>query len=363
MAFGDEPTPTKDNRAARVASVWTGTVAWWRRVGSMGMLQGLAAHAVLVPALLVGLWAGKSLLGQKQATAASDAHPRWSASADLLSESASAQGVGGQEGEVLVCAVVPHTIIPRRYRIDPITYTVQSDDNVSNIAERFGVSMETVMWANDGLEDNPDFLADGDVLTILPVSGVYHAVVKGDTLESIAQAYKAGVADITAYEGNYMQEPYAITVGRKLIVPGGRKPYKPKSVVAWSGAIPAGAKRGSGVFGWPMSGRISQGFNEYHSAVDIAALQGTTIKAADSGYVALVARNDLSYGLHVLIDHGNGYQTLYAHFSAVYVKEGQSVSKGQTLGACGSTGKSTGPHLHFELKLNGARRNPFLYLK
>jgi murein DD-endopeptidase MepM/ murein hydrolase activator NlpD len=272
-------------------------------------------------------------------------------------------GTGGETADVLLSAVVPHTTIPRRYRIDPITYTVQTGDNVSSIAEQFGVSVETVLWNNGNLEDNPDYLGLGDVLTILPVSGVYHTVADGDTLESIAEQYKAKVEDIIEHEGNYLTEPFTITVGQKLIVPGGSKPYKVRHVVAWSGDIPAGAERGTGIFGWPMSGYITQRYHEYHPAVDIAAPEGTPIKAADSGYVAVVGRSDYGYGRYVLIDHGNGYQTLYGHFSVIFVKIGQSVGKGQTIGLCGSTGKSTGPHVHFEIKLNGVRRNPMIYLK
>jgi murein DD-endopeptidase MepM/ murein hydrolase activator NlpD len=272
-------------------------------------------------------------------------------------------GTGGEEEDLLFQAVVPHTTVPRRYRIDPITYTVQAGDNVSSIADQFGVSVDTVLWNNGNLEDNPDYLSLGDVLTILPVSGVYHTVVKGDTLESIAKKYKVEVPAITSYEGNYMSEPYAITVGQKLIVPGGYRPYLTRHVVAWSGTVPSNAKRGTGTFGWPVGGYITQRYSEAHPAADIGVVVGTPVKAADSGYIAVVGRSDTGYGRHVLIDHGNGFQTLYAHLSVIYVEVGQSVAKGQAIGASGNTGKSTGPHLHFEIKLNGVRRNPFIYLK
>ncbi len=273
------------------------------------------------------------------------------------------QGVGGGEPDYLMAAVVPRTTVPRRYRIDPITYTVQPGDNPWNIAQSFGVSEATILWANGDLEDNPDFLAIGDELVILPVSGVYHTVVKADTVESIAKFYGVQVEDITSYEGNYLSESYTISVGQKLIVPGGRKPYRATNVRAWTGDVPKDAKKGTGVFGYPMSGFISQRYSEFHQAVDIAAPQGTRVQASDSGYVAVVGRVDTGYGLYVIIDHGNGLQTLYAHFSATLVSVGQSVSKGQTLGLCGSTGKSTGPHVHFEVRQNGVRRNPMLYLK
>ena len=285
------------------------------------------------------------------------------AASPLLEVAATPGGTGGEEADVLISAVVPHTTIPRRYRIDPVTYTVQAGDNVSTIADQFRVSVETVLWNNGNLEDNPDYLSVGDVLTILPVSGVYHTVVKGDTLESIATKYKVQAAVITAYEGNYMVEPYTLTIGQKLIVPGGQKPYQVRHVVAWSGTVPKDAKRGTGVFGWPVGGYITQRYSEAHPAVDVGVVVGTPVKASDSGYIAVVGRSDTGYGRYVLIDHANGFQTIYAHLSIIYVEVGQSVAKGKAIGLSGNTGKSTGPHLHFEIKLNGVRRNPFIYLK
>jgi murein DD-endopeptidase MepM/ murein hydrolase activator NlpD len=112
-----------------------------------------------------------------------------------------------------------------------------------------------------------------------------------------------------------------------------------------------------------MSGYITDRYREFHRAVDIAAPKGTPVKAADSGYVAVVGRSDYGYGRYVVIDHGNGFQTWYAHFSVIVVQVGQSVGKGQVIGLCGSTGKSTGPHVHFEIRLNGVKRNPMIYLK
>lgn len=345
-------------------SVRRGVMAALSRARQVESLQRFVLHCAFVPAVLAGLLLARSVTRPVQAgdslMASATSLPSVQAEANDLS---SQYGIGGDLPDVLLAAVVPHTTIPRRYRIDPITYTVGAGDSVSSIADKYDVSMETILWANGSLEDNPDFLADGDVLTILPVSGVYHTVVKGDTLESIATQYKAQVEDITSYEGNYLQEPYTITVGQKLIVPGGTKPYQVRHVVEWSGTVPEGAKRGTGEFGYPISGYISQRYSEYHRAMDIAAPKGRPVKASDSGYVALVGRNDKSYGNYVILDHGNGFQTLYGHFDIVYVKVGQSVGKGQTLGLCGSTGKSTGPHVHFEIILNGVKRNPALYLK
>ena len=361
MAADDRPVGGYGLDAAPPGERWAKLTSAWSSIRDSSLLPRFAVHSCFLFVVLAGLLAGRTLTREENLSPGAVDVREPNESAVYANDPHG--GVGGESADILLCAVVPHTTIPRRYRIDPITYTVQPGDNASIIADRFGVSIETILWNNGNLEDNPDYLDLGDVLTILPVSGVYHTVAEGDTLESIAEQYKAGIDDITNYEGNYLQEPYDITVGQKLIVPGGRKPYKVRHVVAWDGPIPEGAKRGTGIFGWPMSGWISQRYHEYHPAVDIAGPSGTPIKAADSGYVAVVGRSDTGYGRYVLVDHGNGFQTLYAHFSVIFVEVGQSVGKGQTIGLCGSTGKSTGPHVHFEVKLNGVRRNPLLYLK
>ncbi|MGC8787911.1 MAG: peptidoglycan DD-metalloendopeptidase family protein [Anaerolineae bacterium] len=371
MTADGDPVSSSSENGVSPHITWIELRTLWERLWQAGLPSRFVLHGCFLAMLLAGIWLSKAVIFPQHlfslpTLAAQMAVEGKSVSFGVVYASlgvVSPGGIGGEEADVLVSAVVPHTTIPRRYRIDPITYTVEPGDNVSIIAEKFGVSVETILWANGNLEDNPDYLQVGDKLIILPVSGVYHTVAKGDTLESIAQKYKVRVEDITSYEGNYMQEPYTITVGQKLIVPGGRKPYQVRHVVAWSGSVPQGAKRGTGVFGWPVSGYITQRYSEVHPAVDIGVPEGTPVKAADSGYVAVVGRSDTGYGRYVLIDHGNGFQTVYAHLSVIYVEVGQSVGKGQTIGLSGNTGKSTGPHLHFEIKLNGVRRNPFIYLK
>ena len=360
MEMDDSKPGGPEPHLVQVGHAWHKMKRVWSSLRSMHDLPRWTFHCCFLFVVLGGVFLGKTVLCDQIPCPVIMPTPSALEEAPCFNGEG---GTGGENADVLLCAVVPHTTIPRRYRIDAITYTVQPGDNVSSIADQFEVSVETILWNNGNLEDNPDYLDLGDVLTILPVSGVYHTVVEDDTLESIAEQYKANVEDIIKYEGNYLEAPFDIAVGQKLIVPGGQKPYRVRHVVAWDGPIPEGAERGTGVFGWPMSGYISQGYHEYHPAVDIAAPQGTPIKAADSGYVAVVGRSDTGYGRYVLIDHGNGFQTLYAHFSVIYVEVGQSVGKGQAIGLCGSTGKSTGPHVHFEVKLNGVRRNPLLYLK
>jgi murein DD-endopeptidase MepM/ murein hydrolase activator NlpD len=361
MAAYDEASAHSQQHTVSPGQAWAQLSEAYRHVRDNGWLARLTMHTAFLLVVFAGLLLCKALVSHQGPVPVIAAAPQAQVTAAQPDERCG--GTGGETADILLSAVVPHTTIPRRYRVEPITYTVEPGDNVSTISEQFGVSVETLLWNNGNLEDNPDYLSLGDVLTILPVSGVYHTVADGDTLESIAEQYKASVEAIIAWEGNYLTEPYTITAGQKLIVPGGRKPYKVRHVVAWSGDIPVGASRGTGMFGWPMSGYITQRYHEYHPAVDIAAPEGTPIKAADSGYVAVVGRSDTGYGRYVLIDHGNGFQTLYGHFSVMFVEVGQSVGKGQTIGLCGSTGKSTGPHVHFEIKLNGVRRNPLIYLK
>jgi len=262
----------------------------------------------------------------------------------------------------LIRNAVPHTIIPHRPRLDVITYTVQAGDTLLDIGEKFGLEADTIIWASGRVEDHPDLLQVGQVLTILPVDGVYHTVQKNDTLEGIAKKYKVDVEAITQCEYNDLEQPYELTSGQKLIVPGGEKPYVPRVVHAYTGEVPAGAAKGTGIFGWPVSGQITQKFWVHHKAIDIGAPTGRPVVAADSGYVATVGWSDVGYGNYIVIDHGNGFQTLYAHLSAVLVEVGQSVGKGARIGSVGVTGRSTGPHLHFEVRYKGVQRNPFGYL-
>ncbi len=274
--------------------------------------------------------------------------------------------LSGEPGDLdrgfLTKAVVPHTTILERPRKDIIVYRAQAGDTIYGIGQKFGISGETVMWANPPLEDNPDMLRVGQEVVILPVSGVYHTVERGETLESIAAKYGVNSSVITDYELNGLEEAYELKAGQKLIVPGGAKPYIPRVVHAWSGTVPDEAERGTGSFGWPVSGLITQGYWGRHRAIDIGAPKGTPVYAADSGYVAIVGFSDVGYGRMVLIDHGNDFQTLYAHLSAYYVEVGQSVKKGQKIGAVGATGYASGPHLHLEIRYNGVQRNPLGFL-
>ncbi|HEY67251.1 MAG TPA: peptidoglycan DD-metalloendopeptidase family protein [Thermoflexia bacterium] len=256
----------------------------------------------------------------------------------------------------------PHTIIPERPRLDVITYTVQAGDTVQAIANLFGLQPTTIMWANPAIEDAPDLLRIGQEVIILPIDGVYHTVAEGETLETIAEKYKVEPEAIATCEYNHLEPPdYSIEEGMRLIVPGGEKPYVPKVVTAYTGPVPEGA-RGTGRFQWPVLGVITQGYWYGHRAIDIGAPTGSAVLAADGGFVSFAGWTDVGYGYLIVIDHANGFATYYAHLSNVYVFEGQAVKRGQVIGAVGSTGWSTGPHLHFEVRYYGTQQNPRAYL-
>jgi len=267
---------------------------------------------------------------------------------------------------LLFQAPVPHTIIPERERVGIITYTVQANDTLWGISEAFGLQVETVAWANPAVEADPDLLSVGQLLNILPVDGIWYTIKSGDTVEKLAKTYKTTVEKITGLELNGLAPPYALTAGQKVILVDGTKPApKPRTpyyVLQIVGTPPKGAPVGSGRFMWPVRGYWSRGFTWYHYGIDVANSTGTPIYAADDGYVALAGQDTWGYGLQVILEHGNGYKTRYAHLSKILVKGGQIVKRGEKIALMGSTGRSTGPHLHFEIIKNGVRLDPTLYL-
>jgi len=270
-------------------------------------------------------------------------------------------GVGGQSNpDFLTRGVAPLTIIPERGRPDIIVYIVQSGDNVWKIAQKFGLQPETIIFCNPDLETWPDYIVIGQELFILPMDGAYHQVKAGDTLDSIAKKYNVDVPVITECEYNDLEEPYQLQEGQRLVIPGGWRPLTPRYVYATAPA-PADAPRGSGNFMWPTSGYLTQGYYPGHEAIDIGAPTGTPIYAADTGYVSATGWMG-GYGNYVIINHGNGFETLYAHLSQIRVIPGQGVQRGQVIGLVGSTGRSTGPHLHFEIRQGGVKRNPIGFL-
>lgn len=254
-----------------------------------------------------------------------------------------------------------------------VTYTVAAGDTTEAIARRFGLQPSTLAWSNDALEDAPDRLSVGQVLTIPPVDGVFYTVEANDTLSGIAERFKASANDIVTYSTNQLSQSTNIVPGMQLMVPNGVKPVKPFSVrqaasvqspapvVVASAARPFVQTTGS-AFLWPTQGTITQNFWWGHGALDIALASGTPVAASDGGVVTFAGWDNTGYGYMVMLDHGNGFSTLYAHLSQYFVDAGQTVARGQTIAAMGSSGRSTGPHTHFEVRYNGAPQNPMFYL-
>ncbi len=255
-----------------------------------------------------------------------------------------------------------HTTIPFRTRREIEIYTVQPGDTVQGIALAYGLQPETIMWSNPAIEDQPDLLRIGQEVVILPIDGVYHEVKEGDTLSGLAQKYKVEISAITDVPWNNLKPPdYTIVPGMKLIVAGGTKPFVPKVVTSYTGPVPSGA-RGTGLFRWPVLGRITQDYWSGHRAIDIGVPPNTPVYAADAGFVSFAGWTDVGYGNLVRIDHGNGFETWYAHNTTIVVSLGEAVERGQIIAYSGSTGHSTGPHVHFEIRYLGVPQNPRIYL-
>ena len=264
---------------------------------------------------------------------------------------------------VISSSITPVTVISDKPRDKVIEYEVKSGDTVSSIAQEYGVSEETVLWANDLSAKSQ--IKENQELDILPVSGVVARVESGDTIYSVAKKYRANAQAIIDFPFNDIGDDFQLLTGQTLIVPDGAPPEKAKPAPTQYLAkenIPV-ADLGSARFIWPASGDLSQYFSWYHPALDISNLGGGPIRASDSGTVTVAGWPDASgYGNRVIIDHGNGYTTLYAHLSAVYVKSGQKISKGEVVGAMGSTGRSSGTHLHIEIRKDGVALNPLSLL-
>ncbi|PIZ60761.1 hypothetical protein COY20_00875 [Candidatus Shapirobacteria bacterium CG_4_10_14_0_2_um_filter_40_12] len=266
-------------------------------------------------------------------------------------------GVGGAE-----------TLISDLQKGEVTEYRVVEGDTVGAIALKFGVTVDTIIWENN--LKSVDAIKPRQILRILPIIGVRHKVKRGETVYSVAKYYSVDAQNIVDYPFNSFSndETFAINAGQELMIPEAIKPkevvidasrYLARSVAPIPGVV------GEGNFMWPTSGRITQRFHWYHQAIDIASRDGPNILAAQSGTVVTAGWNGGGYGNYVIIDHGNGYQTLYGHMlnNSIVVTLGQKVNQGQKIGVMGSTGRSTGPHLHFEIRTTKGKLDPLSILK
>ncbi|MES2930627.1 MAG: M23 family metallopeptidase [Patescibacteria group bacterium] len=270
------------------------------------------------------------------------------------------------------------------------TYTVKKGDTLEKIAKEFGVSKNTLIQSNDSV-NSKGTIAVGQVLTILPIDGVAYTVKKGDTASSLAKTYNASVADILSY--NALEKASDMQIGDTIVIPGGEKPVvaekpaeKPKvkvpeDTIAITIPTPVtdttvGVSTGetepkststpsSSGFIWPVTvgvGRISQRLHD-DNAVDLAAPKGTPIYAPKDGTVLIADNSGYNggYGLYVVVNFTDGGQMLFGHMSKVASTAGQKVSQGDVIGYVGTTGSSTGNHVH--LSARGGIKNPYGFLR
>ena len=297
---------------------------------------------------------------------------------------------GGSTADGVARSADLHTTMPiRQARFEVLEYTVETGDSIFSIAEKFNLKPETILWGNRyTLGDDPHFILPGQTLNILPVDGVYHRWSAGEGLNGVANYYNVTPEDIINWPGNELDPD---TIGdytnpnippdKMLMVPGGHGAYADWRTPRISRGEPATAKHlgpgacsgsfngvtGSLTFIWPSTERYLSGYDyspeTNHFAIDIAGRLGYPIFASDHGVVVYAGWNDYGYGEMIVIDHGSGWQTLYAHLSLINVSCGQEVYQGDTIGSMGSTGKSTGPHLHFEMRSDDyGRVNPLDFL-
>lgn len=272
-----------------------------------------------------------------------------------------------QGGSALLKPDLANTEAAKQTRNSIQEYTVENNDTIGLIASKFNISVNTILWANNLTVQS--FIKPGQKLIIPPTSGVIHKVVSGDTITKLASKYDADVARIIDF--NDLDKNAGLIAGDLLIIPDGRIIYtaKPRSTqslvtVTLPVSTPSSSSSGGKML-WPSSCRyISQYYRGWiHTGLDIACNLGTNIYAADTGVVSVAQYNRGGYGYYVIINHDDGKQTLYGHLSRILVEPGQTVARGQVIGLEGSTGRSTGPHLHFEVRIGGSRLNPLNYIR
>jgi murein DD-endopeptidase MepM/ murein hydrolase activator NlpD len=286
-----------------------------------------------------------------------------------------------EDALVRAASVQPTPELPQ-YQV----YTVEAGDTVSSIAAKFGIAAEYVTANNIEIQ-NADFLTLGQSIIIPAGNGILHEVRYGETLSDIAARYQVTVDAITSFSSNHITAADDIKELQMVFVPGGQPPAPPATAPAAepnptdptdatapgevATAVPGAAAAASGPASqsgliWPVVGPISSYYGPSHPlGIDIDGfnLPGASIAAATSGTVVFAGGNPCcSYGLYVVVMSPGGIETLYAHLSSISVNQGDTVEQGAQIGIIGSTGYSTGRHLHFEVIDNGVRENPLDYL-
>ncbi|MCX6781810.1 MAG: M23 family metallopeptidase [Candidatus Magasanikbacteria bacterium] len=308
-------------------------------------------------------------------TGAVESEPAGSGSQEnVVSTELGMMALGG--GAVIKPSLIPGMVIVGVERKNIINYTIEPGDSLSSIAYRYGISVATLMWENSlGVRS---IIRPGDAIRIPPTTGVMHTIKKGDTLKKIAAAYGSKQEDIIKFN-NLKEDGTDLVIGEKIMVPGGAKQEAPAvrtplqytaTQGKYAGAKPASSAQAPTVAGyvWPTAARtITQYYGWRHYGLDLAGPMNTANYAARAGTVikSQCGWNN-GYGCEIMIDHGNGVVTLYGHNNKLLVSVGDQVTTGQTIGLMGNTGNvrgRTGIHLHFEVRVNGARMNPLKYVR
>lgn len=269
------------------------------------------------------------------------------------------------------------TDIPERPRYAVSEHTVARGDSVFAISKEFSIKPDTLLWANyDVLNDSPDSIRPGQELNVPPTDGILYTWKEGDKLAAIVGQYKARLDDVLNWPGNNIDltNP-SFKAGQMVMIPGGSREYKQwliptiargkSGTTGVAGSACGGGPVGSGAFIWPAGNHFLSGNDYYagHLGIDIAAGEGAPVYAADAGVVVRAASGyNGGYGNVVMIDHGNGYASLYGHLSQINVAVCQGVGAGTVIGASGNTGNSFGAHLHFEVRSGGGFINPWSVL-
>ena len=381
----------QEEEPPQLLTIWD---TFWKRVQKIGLQDatsriGTIFLTVLMVVLIVWVMKTFFLTDDKIVTTAdTDLYASTEVADDSDVLLPAYEGVSPVEGISKSSDINTDADAPVQSRYDVVQYEVQAGDTLLGIAAQFGLDAETILWCNyNVLLDNPAAIYPGQILDIYPSDGTTYTWHEGDGLNGVATGLNVTPEDIINWPGNHLSADtigdYAkpnIEVGTVLFVPSGTREF-----VDWSAALfvrdDAATSRilgeghcdavysgpiGTEAFVWPTSETFISGY-EYspeinHWGIDIGGDMGNPIYAADAGVVVYSGWNDWGYGNVIVLDHGNGWQTLYAHLSAIYVGCGDWINAGgQLIGAMGSTGNSSGPHLHYEMSLNSFRVNPHKY--
>jgi murein DD-endopeptidase MepM/ murein hydrolase activator NlpD len=374
--------PEPEQETSTLARWWSAITAFgWReaalRYASHGLMLALVGAVIWLQRFSLGIVEGIAAKTQLEITVPAAVAPTPTAPADSqVTPAALATLPALRDDGRITRSVDVHTVIPTRGRSAVITYTVAKGDTLFGIAQNYGLKPETVLWGNYFvLKDDPHLLFPGQVLSLLPVDGTYHYVTAGNTVEQIAKFYGVQPQDIVDWPGNNLDPANPVpTPDTWLVVPGGHRELQSWQLptIARStrttqannfGQCPGGytGAIGDGVFVWPADNHTLSGYDYsgIHHGIDIRAGLGAPIYAADNGVVVYAGPNDYGYGNVIMLDHGNGWLSVYAHLSQWNVVCGQSVFRGNLIGLAGNTGRSSGAHLHFEVRYNGAYVNPW----